>query len=158
MPVDGCGCGAAPGFASRAYARLWSQVPFMQKGVPGCGFFAVNAAGRARWEEFPAMIADDMFARLQFSPAERHLVEASYDWPIADGFSRLVRVRRRQDAGVAQIAREFPDMMAQEDKGRIGLSGYLRLALRDPVGFAVYAAVAVRVRMARQGAEWSRGR
>src|SRR5690606_35650380 len=86
---------------SRAYARIWRQVPFMRQGVPGCGFFAVNAVGRARWTEFPAIISDDTFVRLQFAPTERHLVQAGYDWPIAEGFGALVRVRRRQDAGVA---------------------------------------------------------
>jgi hypothetical protein len=30
--------------------------------------------------------------------------------------------------------------------------------MTDPVGFAVYAAVAVRVRLGRSGDEWSRGR
>ena len=147
-----------PGFASRAYARLWAQVPFMKASVPGCGFFAVNAAGRARWEAFPDVISDDMYVRLLFAPEERHQVEAGYDWPIADGFSRLVRVRRRQDAGVSQIHRLYPQLAAHEDKGRMGLRGLARLGLRDPVGFAVYAAVALRVRMGRQGAEWSRGR
>lgn len=147
-----------PSFTSRAYARLWARVPFMKNSVPGCGFFAVNAAGRARWEEFPQVISDDIYARLQFAPAERHQVPASYEWPIADGFDRLVKVRRRQDAGVAEINRLYPALRAHEDKGRMGLSGAVRLALRDPVGFAVYFAVAIRVRMARQGNDWSRSR
>ncbi|SMY06889.1 glycosyltransferase family 2 protein [Flavimaricola marinus] len=147
-----------PGFASRAYARLWAQVPFMKNSVPGCGFFAVNSAGRARWEEFPHVISDDIFVRLQFAPEERHQVSAGYDWPIADGFARLVTVRRRQDAGVAEISRLYPDLQAHEDKGRMGMAGAIRLALRDPVGFAVYVSVAIRVRMARQGADWSRSR
>ena len=147
-----------PGFASRAYARLWAEVPFMKNSVPGCGFFAVNAAGRARWEAFPDVISDDMFARLQFAPEERHQARAGYDWPIADGFARLVRVRRRQDAGVVQIHQLYPDLAAHEDKGRMGLRGLARLGLRDPVGLAVYVAVALRVRLGRQGADWSRGR
>ncbi|MBM1220412.1 glycosyltransferase family 2 protein [Ponticoccus sp. SC2-23] len=140
---------------SRAYARLWAKVPYMATTVPGCGFFAMNAAGRARWQDWPDVIADDLFARLNFAPDERVSVAAPYEWPIAQGFARLVRVRRRQDAGVAEIARRYPALLGNEDKTGGGASG---LALRDPVGFAIYAGVALAVRLRRQGPEWSRSR
>lgn len=143
------------GPVSRAYARLWARVPYMSATVPGCGLFAMNAAGRARWGDWPRVIADDLFARLNFAPEERVAVTAPYEWPIATGFGKLVRVRRRQDAGVAEIARHFPELMRNEDKTpRTGLG----LALGDPVGFVIYSAVAVAVRLRRQGPEWSRSR
>lgn len=148
----------AEGAVARAYARLWARVPFMARGVPGCGLFAVNAAGRARWGAWPDVISDDGFARLMFAPAERHRVPAPYDWPIAEGFARLVRVRRRQDRGVAELAARFPALLANEDKAPLGPLGLLRLAASDPVGFAVYAAVALAVRLGPSGAGWSRGR
>lgn len=143
------------GLVSRAYGRLWSKVPYMVATVPGCGFFAMNSQGRARWQDWPEIIADDLFARLNFRPEERISVEASYDWPIAQGFARLVRVRRRQDAGVAEIARRYPGLLENEDKT---VGGATRLALRDPLGFAIYASVALAVRLRRQGPEWSRSR
>ena len=146
------------GPTARLYARLWARVPFMAQGVPGCGAFAVNAAGRARWGAFPDIIADDAFVRLHFAPAERHLVPASYDWPVAEGLGNLIRVRRRQDRGVAEIAARFPHLTANEDKARLGATGLARLALRDPAGFAVYAGVALGTRAARGDAGWSRGR
>ncbi|NCO86564.1 MAG: glycosyltransferase [Rhodobacterales bacterium] len=145
-------------WASRAYARIWRRVPFMRAGVPGCGYFAVNAAGRARWGAFPAIISDDTFVRLQFTPAERHLVAASYDWPIAEGFGALVRVRRRQDAGVAEVAARWPALMAHDGTPPLGRAGLAGLALRDPLGFVVYAGVALRVRLTPGGADWTRGR
>jgi len=62
-----------PGTAvSRAYARFYRQVPFFHHGVPGCGLFAMTRAARARWAEWPEIISDDTFARLNFTPAERH--------------------------------------------------------------------------------------
>jgi glycosyltransferase involved in cell wall biosynthesis len=143
------------GLVSRAYARLWAKVPYMSATVPGCGFFAMNAPGRAQWADWPDVIADDLFARLNFTTEERVAVTATYNWPIARGFSRLVRVRRRQDAGVAEIARRYPQLLKNEDKSGNGTS---RLALRDPVGFAIYAGVALAVRLRRQGPEWSRSR
>lgn len=148
----------ATGPASRAYARLWARVPYMTQGVPGCGLFAVNGPGRARWGEWPQIIADDAFARLQFAPEERHLVPEPYDWPIAEGFSALTRVRRRQDRGTAEVAERFPQLMANEDKPPVGRLDMAGLALRDPLGFAAYAGVALAVRARRADGAWSRGR
>jgi glycosyltransferase involved in cell wall biosynthesis len=151
--------GTAGGWVSRAYARMWARVPFMAQGVPGCGLFAVNAAGRARWGAFPAIIADDAFVRLHFAAAERMMVDATYDWPVAPGFGALLRVRRRQNRGVAEIAERFPALMANEDKGRAGPWSVVRMALGDPVGFAVYGAVSVIVALVpARDAAWSRGR
>lgn len=143
---------------SRAYAAIWSRVPFMRQGVPGCGFFAVNAAGRQRWGEFPPIISDDTFVRLQFEPSERVLVAAGYDWPIAEGLANLVKVRRRQDAGVAQVAALYPHIMANDGTPALGKGGMLRLALAKPLAFLIYTGVALRVRLSPGGAEWSRGR
>ncbi|MCF3972229.1 glycosyltransferase family 2 protein [Paracoccus salsus] len=144
---------------TRAYARLWQRLPFAQGDAPGYGLFAVNAAGRARWGEFPDIISDDTFVRLQFSPDERIGLAATYRWPMVEGWSRLVRVRRRQDAGVTQIAQRWPEILENEGKARLGAGGAARLALRDPVGFAVYASVSVAVRIGRHGAaDWTRGR
>jgi len=146
------------GATARAYARLWSRVPFMSDGVPGCGLFAVNGPGRARWDAFPPIISDDTYVRLQFAPDERHLVDAPYDWPIAEGLAALVRVRRRQDAGVAEIERLFPDCLQNDDKRRLGPGGKLALALADPIGFMTYTGVALAVKILPAPKDWSRGR
>ena len=149
----------AQGAVSRAYARIWQQVPFMADCVPGCGFFAVNAAGRARWGAFPQVISDDTFVRLQFTPAERIGLPAPYLWPVAEGWSRLVRVRRRQDAGVAEIDRLYPALRANDDNRPFPARARLALCLRDPLGFAVYSGVALASRLTRHRARgWSRAR
>ncbi|RDW13601.1 glycosyltransferase [Paracoccus thiocyanatus] len=143
---------------SRAYARFWQKLPFVAQGVTGAGLFAVNQAGRARWGAFPDVISDDSFARLQFTEAERILVDEPYEWPLAEGFSRLVRVRRRQDAGVAQIARLYPHLPPRQGHVRPGKAELGRLAAADPLGFAAYATVAAAVRLGRNRQEWARGR
>lgn len=144
---------------TRAYARLWQRLPFARSTAPGYGLFAVNAAGRARWGDFPAIISDDTFVRLQFAAHERIGLPATYSWPMVEGWSRLVRVRRRQDAGVAEIAARWPDLLANEGKERLGAGGAARLAIGDPVGFVVYGAVSIAVRLGRQRqAGWTRGR
>lgn len=142
---------------TRAYARFWQRLPFARSNAPGYGLFAVNGAGRVRWGAFPAIISDDTFVRLQFLPDERLQVADAYHWPMIEGFAALTRVRRRQDAGVAEIERLYPGLLAREAKARLGAKGLLRLAIADPVGFGVYAAVSLAVRLKR-GTGWTRGR
>jgi glycosyltransferase involved in cell wall biosynthesis len=148
----------ARSWITRAYARFWAALPFAQSVAPGFGLFAVNAAGRARWGNWPEIISDDTFVRLQFLPSERIEVPHGYVWPMVEGFSRLVRVRRRQDAGVAQIAALWPDLLAREAKAAMGPAGLLRRAAGDPVGFIVYAAVSLAVRARAGSGAWVRGR
>ena len=143
---------------TRAYARIWTRLPFVKGGAVGAGLFAMNRAGRARWGNWPAIISDDTFARLHFSPWERIEVPASYHWPMVEGFSNLVRVRRRQDAGVSEIARLYPDLLANEAKAPLTRSELLRLAVTDPLGLSVYLAVHVFVRLRPASAQWTRGR
>jgi len=150
---------APPRGLGRAYARFWARLPFVTDGVPGFGIFAVNAAGRARWGAFPQIISDDTFVRLHFAEAERHRVAAGYAWPLVAGFGNLVRVRRRQDRGVAEIARRFPDLAARATP-RPGIGALTGRIRHDPLGFLAYAAVALTVRLRRSGAGqgWARGR
>jgi glycosyltransferase involved in cell wall biosynthesis len=148
----------AQSMVTRAYARFWQRLPFNQTAAPGYGLFSVNAAGRARWGDFPDIISDDTFVRLQFAPDERVQVADPYDWPMIEGFNALTRVRRRQDAGVTELNRLYPGLLAREGKPRLTLAGLAGLALRDPVGFATYASVSLAVRQRRGGAEFTRGR
>lgn len=146
-------------WATRTYARFWSLLPFVVDGAAGCGVFAVNRPGRRRWPKFPAIISDDTFVRLHFSPAERINVRAGFTWPMVEGFSNLVRVRRRQDRGVEEIARLYPQLIANEGKSSTGLRGIVRLAATDPIGFAFYALVALSTKLPARSAErWVRGR
>ncbi|KMK65639.1 glycosyltransferase [Puniceibacterium sp. IMCC21224] len=146
-------------WVSRAYARIYRQVPFMTHGVPGCGLFAVNAVGRARWGDFPDIISDDTYVRLNFAPRERVAVDAAYDWPVVKGLRNLIRVRRRQDIGVTELREHYPDLMRNEGKPPFPTTRKLAMALRDPLGFAVYCGVALAVRLTPGiAAGWSRGR
>jgi glycosyltransferase involved in cell wall biosynthesis len=145
-------------WVTRAYAAIWTRLPFVQDGVVGAGFFAVNGPGRARWGRFPDIIADDTFVRLQFSPDERLETPARYHWPMVEGLRALIRVRRRQNAGADEVARRFPDLMRNEGKSPLGVAGFARL-LRDlPLQLMIYLTVHVAVRLGRPTTEWSRGR
>jgi len=142
-------------WSSRQYGRFWMELPFMKSGAVGAGLFAVNRAGRARWGDFPDIISDDTFVRLMFSPDERIEVSARYHWPLVEGFARLVRVRRRQNAGVQELEALYPDIMKNENKPKVPIR---QLARRMPIAFAVYAAVQLAVRLMGPDRRWTRGR
>lgn len=152
--------GPARSRVTRAYARVWQRLPFVTTGVPGFGFFAVNASGRARWGVFPDIISDDTFVRLHFAPDERVRLPAPYIWPMIEGLRNLVRVRRRQDAGVREIAARFPELLKNDDIPAPGIGQLGRIAATDPLGFAAYAAVKLLVKTpyAASGQRWARGR
>lgn len=145
---------------SQAYARIYRRIPFMATGVPGCGLFAVNKAGRARWGEFPDIISDDTFVRLNFRPNERIRAATHYDWPLVEGLRNLIKVRRRQDAGVVELKSTSPALFDNDDKARITIPQVLGLAIRDPFGFVIYSWVVLyaRLTVGRTGSSWVRGR
>ena len=143
---------------TRAYARFWARLPFVTDGVPGFGLFAVNSAGRQRWKDFPNIISDDTFVRLNFAPEERVMVPAGYDWPMVEGFCRLVRVRRRQDLGVAEVAATFPGLMTNHGVTPVTPASLVKRAVSDPLGFVIYSAVSLAVRLGRSKERWARGR
>lgn len=144
---------------TRHYTRFWLTTPFMMHGVPGFGVFAMNRIGRARWKAWPDIISDDTFARLNFAPDERLSVPATYDWPMIEGFARLVQVRRRQDIGVAEIETRYPELMANDDPYDQTQPVWKR-ALKDPMAFIIFAAVriAIRLPILRSKNRWVRGR
>jgi len=148
----------SPSAITRAYARIWTRLPFFETRAPGFGLFAMNRAGRARWGAWPRVRGDDAFARLVFAPEERVQVAETYEWPLSDGFRALVRVRRRQDQGVREVMAFRPDLEANEDKAALGAGGTLRLFLGDPAGWLVYAAVKAASRLPARGERWARGR
>lgn len=150
----------ARSFLSDRYARFWQKLPFIAKGVPGCGVFALNAPARARWEAFPQVISDDSFVRFHFAAHEMHAVPAGFEWPITEGFANLVRVRRRQNEGLAEIERLYPELAAKMEPTTPSSREKIALFLRDPIGFTIYAAVAVAVHLPvfRNRSAWDRGR
>ncbi len=150
----------ARSWISRRYARFWLKLPFHVNGVPGCGAFAVNGAGRKRWTLFPDVISDDTFARLNFLDHEMVGLPSTYDWPITEGFAPLVRVRRRQNAGVQEIKERYPELAAHATPTAPDRVEKLALLKRDPVGFLIYACVSLAVLMPifRNRHDWERGR
>lgn len=100
----------------RAYVAINRRLPVFRRGLFGRGMIALSAAGRARFDAFPTLIADDLFLDSLFTDAEKHEatgVEVVVEAPrrTRDLIARLVRVRR----GNAQ-------MRAAADRGELEIS------------------------------------
>lgn len=164
-------CAAAPrlridssssSIAVRAYYAIWALSDYRAEGHLGSGFYAVNAAGRARWTRFPDVIADDRFVQQRFLPAERLAVEdhvftvrASRD--MATHVARGARIHRGnaqlpasvQLAGQASSRRRYAKLLA-----RVAVRPWLWLSLP----FYVYGFRAAWLRSRRTPAQavWAR--
>lgn len=144
---------------TRRYGRLWTALPFNAPGTaPGAGLFAVNPAGRARWQAFPDLISDDSFVRLHFAPAERIEVADPYLWPLPEGFANLARVRRRQDAGLAELRHHHPHLFSKAQDTAASPGMILRLGLRQPLDLATYLAIRLTARLRPADGGFTRGR
>lgn len=83
----------------RAYFSINQRMSPFRHGLFGRGMIAVSEEGRARFDVFPGVIADDLFFDSQFSDAEKaeaSEVEVVVEAPFttSDLLHRLVRVRR----------------------------------------------------------------
>lgn len=151
--------GRAQSWATRAYGAFYLQTPFMKQAAPGCGYFAMNRQGRRRWAQWPAIISDDTFARLSFSPRERQQLEASYEWPLVEGLRNLIGVRRRQNAGVTELAEKNPELLQNDAKTSFAPIEVLKAALCHPFGTIVYGIVSLTVKLSpAKTTDWKRGR
>lgn len=55
----------------RKYYGIRSRLPSSREGIGGSGVYALSEAGRGRFGQFPDVIADDTYVRLQFKLEER---------------------------------------------------------------------------------------
>ncbi|GAA3706876.1 hypothetical protein GCM10022204_25950 [Microlunatus aurantiacus] len=93
----------------QAYFAVNERLPAYQEGLFGRGIIALAEAGRSRFDQFPLIVADDLYLDSLFRPTEKaHVAEVTIevDAPTKTGdlLSRLERVRR----GNAALRRASP--------------------------------------------------
>lgn len=86
-------------FLVRQYFAIHSRLPVYRDGLFGRGMIAVSERGRKRFEQFPDLVADDLFLDSQFATSEKRQVDTVATVVAAplrtrDLVRRLVRVRR----------------------------------------------------------------
>lgn len=144
----------------RLYYRTWQRLQECRGDLLGTGVYAVNAAGRKRWGEFPTGIADDYHVHTRFRPHERVLVtEAETVVRPPRSLRALLGVRARVYAGNVEHAQAH---------GALELpTRTLAPLVRDPVALAAlptYLLVTLlakrraRARVAGGRVDWSQDR
>ncbi len=112
-PGEGVPLAAAPqvqfdtegcSYLVRAYYAVWAQLPYVSDGLLGTGFYAVSAAGRARFQAFPDLVADDLFVQRLFAAGERVTVPGTFRVRPPRGVAALLRSKARVYAGNRQYA------------------------------------------------------
>ncbi|MBX0299449.1 glycosyltransferase [Cryobacterium sp. 1639] len=99
----------------RAYLSIHERLPAFRTGLFGRGMIALSAEGRARFDAFPDMIADDLFLDALFTTAEK-VEESSVVVVVAAPFATVDLVRR-----LVRVRRGNAQMRAGAMGGRIGV-------------------------------------
>ncbi len=156
---------------ARQFHRIWQRSPYFTSGnLVGAGFYGISKNARARFDEFPDLLADDMFIPMSFDPHERLSVEGATFTPALPRRVRdLVRIEIRRHTAVAQFHDEFPEALDRSTDDAFAQGhGWLADELANPSdwpGVAIYAGVKVWARVAghlrlnRSGtSEWTQDR
>ena len=99
----------------KAFYRVWRSIPYFDDTMIGTGVYAVNEAGRARFDRFPEIIADDAFVRLSFSPDERRCVrDVSFTVTAPKTAGGVIAIKTRARAGNYELRQKFPELTANE--------------------------------------------
>lgn len=143
----------------RSYYRTWQQLPFLRDDPVGNGVYALSAAGRARFADFPALTADDLFVLRHFSRTERAcLASCSFAVQTPRRVRQLLAVRTRAYYGALELAGALEGRLGPATASRTPGRTLLMLTRRpaDVVGVVVYAVISL-VAKNRAKQRWTRG-
>lgn len=126
----------------RAYYDIWAQLPYCREGLIGVGVYALSEAGRARFGDFPEVIADDGYVRLQFAPQERGAVEGVFSIVTAPShLAGLIKIKTRSRLGEYQLKARFPELYQNDNKDYAGAMTGLLFEWRSLPKVLVYILV-----------------
>lgn len=106
----------------KAYCAINEQLPVFRNGLFGRGMIALSEEGRARFDGFPDLIADDLFLDSLFAADEKAeasdvMISVEAPYTTRDLLRRLVRVRRgNAEMRAAAAAGDLRLQVRPEDK------------------------------------------
>lgn len=134
----------------RSYYRARSRIPAVLGSLWGAGIYGLSAAGRARFDNFPDVAADDLWLDRQFAAGEIEIVDCP---PVVVTVPRrtvdLYRVLRRTYRGKREMSPDGSGDGRGSCITRSVLEDLRRLMVSGPVAAldaSVYAAFAVAAR------------
>jgi glycosyltransferase involved in cell wall biosynthesis len=119
------------GWLVKAFYKVWTELPYYQSGMIGCGVYGLSKEGRMRFETWPDIIADDGYIRAMFTGQERALCpEATVMVNIPKTIMQLIRVKTRSRLGRYQLANTFPELFVAETREKDYSSAFWLLLKR----------------------------
>jgi glycosyltransferase involved in cell wall biosynthesis len=132
----------------RKYFEVRARLPSSREGIGGSGVYALSEAGRRRFAQFPNIVADDTYIRLQFAPKERETLTTARSLVFAPRTTRkLVAIRTRAHIGTCELSECFPELW--KNKGAANHRSLIKL-LKEPrswVGLLIYFGVNIIARL-----------
>jgi glycosyltransferase involved in cell wall biosynthesis len=128
---------------ARSFTRCARRTSFGELGIIGRGLYCLNAAGRKKFERFPEVVGDDLFAASLFKADEQFIdPRATVTVRPAGDLRSLIRVRSRIYYGNRE-ARLLGILPVSPQPGWRNLAYAARRArsVGDVLGVAVYAGV-----------------
>ena len=103
-------------WAVRAFYEIRCRLPSFNEGIGGSGVYALSESGRRRFGQFPRLVADDMYVRLQFKPEERStLADVSSTVYAPRTITSLMAIEARADFGTRELELLHPDLWQNKD-------------------------------------------
>lgn len=93
-------------WAVRAYYRVWLSAPWVTNNLVGSGFIGLSAAARARFEDFPAIGADDLWVASHIAGGEREVVQSHTFSVVASPNARQLVKRNARIRAANHLLRE----------------------------------------------------
>jgi len=129
------------------YYGIRSRLPSSREGIGGSGVYALSEAGRRRFGQFPDIIADDTYVRLQFRREERETLPRVRSTVFAPRtLLQLIAVRTRAYRGTLELAQRFPELRVNNGEAN---SRTLMALFKEPrmwPGLLIYCGVNIAAR------------
>ena len=95
----------------RAFYDIRCRLPSFGEGIGGSGVYALSETARRRFSDFPNLVADDTYVRVQFKREERETL--TYVKSIVHAphtINNLIAIEARADFGTFELARLYPEL------------------------------------------------
>ncbi len=129
--LEGCS------WSVRAFYEIRRRLPSFNEGIGGSGVYALSEIGRRRFGQFPRLVADDMFVRLQFEPEERTTVAYVSSTVYAPRtIKSLTAIEARADFGTRELELLHPHLWKNKSHNN---QKALLILLKNPLLWAKLA-------------------
>jgi glycosyltransferase involved in cell wall biosynthesis len=113
----------------RAFYDIRCRLPSFGEGIGGSGVYALSEIGRRRFGDFPDLVADDTYVRVQFEREERETVASVKSVVfVPHTVSDLIGIEARADFGTFQLGHLYPELWT--NKGESNHKSLMKLLQR----------------------------